>query len=207
MSWAVYSPKDARAARLPNSPGHASFPSISESSDSQSVHSHAYFSPPRPDEIEPNYDVHPVSYTERPSSRTRRHRLSDPTASSLDLDDDYAAGSSLNSADTTGDVENEDEGEDSSHRISIQGPKIRFHSRAPWEIGEDTINEDESDHSGKSGMFGRKAKTKTAEAGLMRHFGRGSSRPSADSNRSHAQSKAPFETTTRRSHSISRGAL
>ncbi|OAX44374.1 hypothetical protein K503DRAFT_795448 [Rhizopogon vinicolor AM-OR11-026] len=134
---------------------------------------------------------------------THRDRLNDPAASSLDLDDEYPPDSSFNTPDTPGDTENEEDEENPSHRISVRGPKIRFHSRAPWEMGEDTIDENDSVYSGKSGVFGKKV----AEAGLMRHFARGSSRPSADSSCSQALSQSSFETTTRCSQSSARGTL
>lgn len=207
MSRSRHSPRDAQrdhpSARSPYSPAHARFPSNSGFSD----YSHAYFSPPCPSSNSSSFPHKDKgSSTEyRPS---HRDRLNDPLASSLDLDDEFTPGSSINTADTISHMENdnqlEDE-EDPSHRISVQGPKIRFHSRAPWETGEDTIDENDSVYSGKSGTFGKKVKSKTVEATIMRHFGRGSSRPSADSSRS--QPKASFETTARCSHSSSRGAL
>ena len=208
MSWSSVD-QDHPGARLAHPLGHARFPSTS---DSASVYSRAYFSPPCPDinEIEPNStsfdcNVHAGSSTGRRPSRTGCDSLSDPAASGLDFDDEDDTDSCFNTADATGDTQDEDEDEDASHRMSIQGPKIRFHSRAPWETGEDTFEEEESDYSGRSVVFGRKAKT--AEAGLMQRLGRVSSRPSGESSRSQVQSKASFETTTRLSHSSSRGAL
>jgi len=216
MSRSRHSPRDARqdhpSARSPYSPAHAPFPSTSEFSDSLEVYSHAHFSPPCPSSNHTEPKSSSFRHRDKGSSTERRpshrDRLNDPQASSLDLDDEFTPGSSINTADTIGRMENdeqlEDE-EDPSHRISVRGPKIRFHSRAPWETGEDTIEENDSVYSGKSGTFGRKVKSKTVEAAIMRHFGRGSSRPSTDSSRS--QPKASFETTARCSHSSSRGAL
>ncbi|KAG1749862.1 uncharacterized protein EDB91DRAFT_769728 [Suillus paluster] len=210
MLRSVHSPWDAqddrRSARS-YAPRHTHFPSISEFSDSPSVYSHAYFSPDSRD-IEPNtssfrYDD-TDTFGERRPSITRSDCLSHHPASSLDLDDDCAAGVSLNTADAT---ENNDEDDDSSHRISVQGPKIRFHSRAPWETGEDEIDEIDSDNSPMSTTFGMKVKSKTAKADLMRHFGKSSStRPSVESTRSYAQSNASFDFTAA-NHSGSRGAL
>ncbi|KAG0696041.1 hypothetical protein DFH29DRAFT_813547 [Suillus ampliporus] len=207
MLRSVHSPWDAqddrRSARS-YAPRHTRFPSISEFSDSPSIYSHAYFSPDSRD-IEPNtssfrYDTD--SSSQRRPSTSHSDCLSDHAASSLDLDDEDV---SLNTAETTDDTENDDEDGDAAHRISVQGPKIRFHSRAPWETGEDIIDEINSDHSPMSSSFGRKVKSKTAKADLMRHFGKGSStRPSTESTRSQAQSNASFETGN---HSSSRGAF
>lgn len=211
MLRSVHSPWDAQDD-LPSAHSYASphsrFPSISEFSDTPSVYSHAYFSPDSRD-IEPNigsfrYDAD--SSSQRRPSISHSEYLDEHAASSLDLDEDLA-GVSLNTADTNDDTENDDEDNDSSHRISVQGPKIRFHSRAPWETGEDAIDENDSDHSAMSTAFGRKVKNKTAKADLMRHFGKSSSaRPSAESTRSQAPSNGSFEIITG-NHSSSRGAL
>lgn len=212
MLRSVHSPWDAqddlRSARS-YIPHHTRFPSISEFSDSPSVYSHAYFSPDSRD-IEPNtnsYRYDPDSSSQRRPSMSNSDYLDDHAASSLDLDDEDVAAVSINTADTTDDTENDDEDDDASHRISVQGPKIRFHSRAPWETGGDTIDENDSDHSAMSTPFGKKVKCKTAKADLMRHFGKSSSaRPSAESTRSQAQSSGSFEIIAG-NHSSSRGAL
>lgn len=213
MLRSVHSPWDAqddlRSARSYAS-CHTRFPSISEFSDSPSVYSHAYFSPDNRD-IEPNtslYRYDPDSSSQRRPSISNSDYLDDHATSSLDLDDEDVAGISVHTADTTDDTENDDEDDDASHRISVQGPKIRFHSRAPWETGgEDPIDENDSDHSAMSTAFGMKVKSKTAKADLMRHFGKSSSaRPSAESIRSQAQSNGSFEIIAA-NHSSSRGAL
>ncbi|KAG2159720.1 uncharacterized protein EDB93DRAFT_1111655 [Suillus bovinus] len=210
MLRSVHSPWDAqddlRSVRS-YAPPHTRFSSISEFSDSPSVYSHAYFSPDSRD-IEPNtssyrYDV-PDSSSQRRPSISNSDYLDDYAASSLDLDDEDVASVLIN---TLGDTENDDEDDDTSHRISVQGPKIRFHSRAPWETGEDNIDENDSDHSAMSNVFGKKVKSKTAKADLMRHFGKSSSaRPSAESIRSQVQSNSSFEIVAG-NQSGSRGAL
>ncbi|KAG2369458.1 hypothetical protein BDR07DRAFT_1604740 [Suillus spraguei] len=195
---------DFRSARS-HAPHHTRFPSISEFSDTPSVYSHAYFSP---DNRDIGLDTSSYYYDPDCSSQGRPSMSSShylDAASSLDLDDEDVAGVLINT-DTTDDAENDDEDEedDASHRISVQGPKIRFHSRAPWETGEDMTDENDSDHSAMSTTFGKKVKSKTD---LIRHFGKSSStRPSAESFRSQAQSNGPFEITAG-NHSSSRGAL
>ncbi|KAH7928481.1 hypothetical protein BV22DRAFT_1058670 [Leucogyrophana mollusca] len=200
--------------------GHGRFPSLSEFSDSPSVYSHAYFSPHPPDkrELEANansfhFDIPPhrmAALGEHRLPVSNRDRLNDPTASSLDLDDESSTGASVNMADVEDeDTEYGDNG-DSAHRISLQGPKIRFHSRAPWEAGGDSFEDEDSDHSGRSGAFTKKSKGKSSKAdSLMKTFGRGTSivsRRSGESSRSQAPSKASFEITAG-NYSSSRGAL
>ncbi|KAG1825797.1 uncharacterized protein BJ212DRAFT_1316217 [Suillus subaureus] len=188
MLRSVHSPWDAqddfRSLRS-YAPRHTRFPSISEFSDSPSD-----------------------SSSQRRPSISNSDYLDDHAASSLDLDDEDVTGVSINTADTTDDTENDDEDDDASHRMSVQGPKIRFHSRAPWETGEeDTIDGNDSDHSAMSTAFGKKVKSKTVKADLIRHFGKSSSaRPSAESFRSQVQSNGSFEIVAG-NHSSSRGAL
>ncbi|KAG2044984.1 hypothetical protein BDR03DRAFT_937663 [Suillus americanus] len=205
-----WDPQDDFRSLRSHAPRHTHFPSISEFSDSPSVYSHAYFSPDSRD-IEPNtnsYRYDPDSSSQRRPSMSNSDYLDDHAASSLDLDDEDDTGVSINTADTTDDMENDDEDDDDSHRMSVQGPKIRFHSRAPWETGEeDTIDGNDSDHSAMSTAFGKKVKSKTVKADLIRHFGKSSSaRPSAESFRSQVQSNGSFEIVAG-NHSSSRGAL
>ncbi|KAF8445816.1 hypothetical protein L210DRAFT_928445 [Boletus edulis BED1] len=123
-----------------------------------------------------------------------------------DFDDETA--STIRSLSTEGvqdDSDIDDCTDDASHRISLRGPKIRFHSRAPWET-EDAIHE--SDKNAKSGTIGNKLKGKASRAdNLIRTFTRGSltSRPSIESARSQV-SVSSFEVTAGDSSS-SRGAL
>ncbi|KAG1875614.1 hypothetical protein DFJ58DRAFT_757101 [Suillus subalutaceus] len=199
MSRSVHSPWDAqddfRSLRS-HAPRHTRFPSISEFSDSPSVYSHAYFSPDSGD-IEP--DTSSYHSSQRRPSISNSDYLDDHAASILDLDDEDVTGVSIHTVDITDDTENDDEDDeddDASHRMSVQGPKIRFHSRAPWETGEeDTIDGNE------------KVKSKNVKADLIRHFGkRSSARPSAESFRSQVQFSDSFEIVTG-NHSSSRGAL
>lgn len=204
---------DQRSARADL---HARYPSVSEFS-TPSVYSptSTTFSPVPFDRGDNNLVSNVVgidsfpqihrrpSYASEPrSSSSDRGCLDDPAASALDLEVDYRASYASSDLydDDGGPVSGSAEDEDS--RMSMLGPKMRFHGRAPWELGEDTWEEgDESDSSGKSRIFGSKRNRKKGE-GLMKGFTLGTSnsrpslgtRPSYESSRSGAISKASFET-------------
>lgn len=175
--------------------GHrARFPSLTEFPDSPSVYSHAYHSP--------DADVH--------SDTASFSRLSGPP-DCLECDDETASTiRSLSTEDVQDDSDIDDCTDDASHRISLQGPKIRFHSRAPWEIDDVIPPGEESDNSSKSATIGTKLKGKASRAdNLIRTFARGSftaSRPSVDSARSQVSATSSFEITAG-NYSGSRGAL
>lgn len=74
------------------------------------------------------------SLSEPRSPISDRERLNIPTASSLDLDDDDPRSSSeLNSIRDGQDPDDSPHDPEDEPRISIYGPKMRFHSPAPWE--------------------------------------------------------------------------
>ena len=73
------------------------------------------------------------SLPEPRSPITDRERLNIPTASSLDLDDDPRSSSELNSIHDGQDPDSPPQDPEDELRISIYGPKMRFHSPAPWE--------------------------------------------------------------------------
>ena len=139
-----------------------------------------------------------------------RERLRNPAASSLDLEGSYP--SSYPASDFYGDDQDESElVQDDDSRMSMLGPKMRIHGRAPWEMGEVTLDEgDESDSSGKSRIFTKKGSKGKGPKG----FGVGASnsksslpsRPSYESTRSGARSKGSFETISS-NVSNSQGAL
>jgi hypothetical protein len=123
-----------------------------------------------------------------PGRRTNVDRLNDPAVSMLDLDEDQR--SSVASSDYYGDVQqpvgNDDQ--DLLPRMSLLGPKMRFHSRAPWEMDEDALQEeDEPDDA---------SFLSTAKRGFGFSSPRASSsRPSGESARSQVNSQKSFETT------------
>lgn len=180
---------DQRAARADL---HGRFPSLSEFSDSPSVYSHPQFSP-RPSDRSA-LEAHPHSFRFPQSPKTYspsiaeprspisdRDRLNIPTASSLDLEDDPRSSSELNSIRDGEDNDSppEDEQEEEETRISVYGPKMRFHSPAPWEEDETdakSVVEEPSRRTKKKSEVGKKG------WGLSR--GNGEPRPSTDSSRS-----------------------
>ena len=105
------------------------FSLISEYSDTPSVYSRPFFSPKSSDNSEdqdypsPSFDIHP--------------HTNDFTSSMLDLDDD-----SRSEKFTIDDTGYEDGDDDPATRMSYLGPKMRFHSRAPWELEDDTFEEE-----------------------------------------------------------------
>lgn len=175
----------------PQSHHRARFPSLTEFPDSPSVYSHAYQSP--------DADVHPYS----PSFS----RFPDPTACS-DLDSETAS-TILSTDDVQDDPDLGDCTDDASHRISLRGPRIRFHSRAPWETDDVAPHVGEADNS-KSATIGSKLRGKASRADtLIRTLTRGPSvtnRPSVESTRSQVSTTSSFEITAG-NYSNSRGAL
>ncbi|KAI9060615.1 hypothetical protein FKP32DRAFT_1613594 [Trametes sanguinea] len=202
---------DQRAARADL---HGRFPSLSEFSDSPSVYSHPHFSPRPGDRPSLDGSVQafrfpqspqlnsPSSLAEPRSPISDRERLNIPTASSLDLEDDPRSSSEYDSLHDHGgdggedDSSPEEDADEEIPRISMYGPKMRFHSPAPWEeegeeevarasIDESKRSKKKSESSGKKGW------------GLARGGGAGTSepRPSTDSARS-GKPKQSFETSS-----------
>ncbi|KAF8846254.1 hypothetical protein BDN67DRAFT_1006721 [Paxillus ammoniavirescens] len=198
---------------------HARLPSLTEFPDSPSVYSHPYFSPHPLERDDDAIDSDGTSFTSTLSSiphhndlpPSHRDLLNHPPARSFDLDDETASTCrSISTVDAEDDSDFDDDTDDASNRISLQGPRIRFHSRAPWETGDDTLQGEESDHSPRSGTIASKFKGKVPKAdSLMRTFGRGASittRPSVESTRSQSSSKSSFEIAVG-NYLGSRGAL
>ena len=201
---------DQRSARADI---NSRFSAVSEYSDTPSVYSHR-FSPIPHDRGEPDFNVQIPDVDTFPRQRfnpesrspllSDRDLLNDPSASGLDLDDDYRSSygpSNSYEDDNEPTLYPADVEEDT--RMSMLGPKMRIHGRAPWEMGEETLDEGgESDSSAKSRAFSTK-RAKGKSEGFMRGFGRGSSNPrpplanrtSDESNRSYSRSKGSFETT------------
>lgn len=156
----------------------------------------------------------PPYTTIEPRTTSDREFLNDPAASALDLEDDCRSSYTSSNTYEDDDEPNPDSAEEEDSRMSMLGPKMRFHGRAPWEMGEDTLEEgDESDSSGKSRIFGSKRNRKKGE-GLMKGFVLGTSssrpslgtRPSYESSRSGTRSKNSFDTIAS-NVSNSQGAL
>ncbi|KIY50590.1 hypothetical protein FISHEDRAFT_71630 [Fistulina hepatica ATCC 64428] len=199
---------------------HSRFPDVFDQDDSPSVYSHPYFSPPTPhvasnsDFTYPSPPGHAHQYHQQPArvvtsprSPPARPRFSDdPGASILDLDDDSSR-SSLESGpddDDDHDEEHSDDDDDPDDndepsRMSYLGPKMRFHSRAPWETEDGVLEEDEPDtRSVLSGFHGRNTPDTFGALGFGRRSG--------ESSRSSSKFKRSLDNPTNHS-SKQRGAL
>lgn len=111
--------------------------------------------------------------------------------SRLGPDDAASANSSLGSE---GDTDSDVEDIDSTCRISVRGPTIRFHSRAPWETS-DTEEREESTYTLARLAAKAKGKSTTAD-GLVRTLARASpliSRQSVESGYSQESPKPSLE--------------
>ncbi|KAA1468259.1 hypothetical protein DENSPDRAFT_848096 [Dentipellis sp. KUC8613] len=200
---------------------------MSEWSDSPSVYSHAHFSPRPIDRAELDANTAGFDFSIPSQYRTHpyhsdRDRLNDPSASTLDLDDDSTSsrpnsqahfhhGSSTPSPpvhDSDSDVDAADP------RMSMLGPKMRFHSPAPWELDEDPVQEqDEPDDDARS-FVSRRGRMKNKGEGFIKGLNLSSlnsrnhsaSRPSADCHRPGGKEKLSFETSSSYV-SVSQGAL
>ncbi|KAH9898089.1 hypothetical protein C8Q73DRAFT_641704 [Cubamyces lactineus] len=192
---------DQRAARADL---HGRFPSLSEFSDSPSVYSHPHFSPRPSDRPTLDGNVQPFRFPQSPrlnssplseprSPISDRERLNIPTASSLDLDDDPRSSAEYSSLhDDDGSSPEEEVDDEEIPRISMYGPKMRFHSPAPWEEeGEEPPPRESVDDSSKR----PKKKSDSGKKGWGLARGTGEPRPSTDSARS-GRPKQSFETTS-----------
>ncbi|KXN83903.1 hypothetical protein AN958_00983 [Leucoagaricus sp. SymC.cos] len=192
------------------------YSTYSEASDSPSVYSRAFFSPRQTDE--PHADA--VTTDDYPFNSPTSHHLlrrpfDDPSSSVLDLGEDVRSSMVLSGAydhDPQDDKRSldDDSDEDSLPRMSYLGPKMRFHSRAPWELEEETFQEaDETESTGHGsfiGMFtGSRGKAHKTGAFSSSRPSTATSRPSVESSRSFLNSKRSFDTATSATHP--RGAL
>ncbi|KAJ7275182.1 hypothetical protein B0H12DRAFT_1086134 [Mycena haematopus] len=156
-----------------------------EDYDSPSVYSAPFFSP-RPNDISETRSLH--SYRAPPSPPApveSRTRLNELAHSMLDLDDDP---NDLEDDDRVlGTEADHDEPDDS--RLSLLGPKMRFHGKAPWEMDAETLDE-EDDEDDRTSTRGRDGVRKGLAS--FRSSSRGttaSARPSGESSRSNHQPK------------------
>ncbi|KAI0375317.1 hypothetical protein BV20DRAFT_1032565 [Pilatotrama ljubarskyi] len=191
---------DQRAARADL---HGRFPSLSEFSDSPSVYSHPHFSPRPSDRSALDGNVQAFRFPQSPqmyspslaeprSPISDRERLNIPTASSLDLEDDPRSSAEYSSMHDGEDSSPDDEGDEEVPRISMYGPKMRFHSPAPWEEeGEDELPRDSLDEPSKRS----KKKGDAGKKGWGLSKPSSESRPSNESARS-GRGKQSFETSS-----------
>lgn len=195
---------DRRTTRADINPGR--FSSLSDFPDTPSVYSPALFSPRNVENSEPDSKSHnygtPVHPNSTPRMRSNRDRFNDPAASMLDLDDDTRSSIAFSDAYDDEEVSQEpldDDDNEPDPRMSLLGPKMRFHSRAPWELDEDSLQEDdESDNS--ANYISQVRHGKSTDTGAKRGLGFASSsprssnsRPSGESSRSQGKSKKSLE--------------
>jgi hypothetical protein len=174
----------------------------------------------------------PYSQGYTPNSRytlSRHMNATDSASSMLDLDDDSRPSSFAtahhdlheNFEDSEDDDEEEEE-EEFNPRMSLLGPKMRFHSRAPWETGGEMLEEEEEPgnspvHDGAASTF-EFATGRVPNIEGIKKFRFGSSKPSrpsedSESSRSQDKYKRSFETVsshtslTSQSHSPSVSSL
>ena len=165
---------------------------FSQVSDTPSVYSHTTIFSPRPPQsgsVSPSTDS--PSNTSMLGHRVNFDPPNDPAASMLGFDEDQR--SFIASSDYYGEEQQSirvDE-DDPLPRMSL-GPKMRFHSRAPWEMGEDGLQEE--DEQGYDNFL----------SPAKRSFGFSSPRPSGESARSQVNSRQSVETTpSQRSYNTS----
>ncbi|KAG7450656.1 uncharacterized protein BT62DRAFT_527885 [Guyanagaster necrorhizus] len=126
---------------------HSRVPSLSEFSDTPSIYSHPFFSPQPPHREADTSSLASQSLSRSsPRSGRERNRLNELAVSMLDLDEDprssFASSSVYNDEDQN-DYNENDEDDEPMPRMSLLGPKMRFHSKAPWELDEGPVMEDE----------------------------------------------------------------
>lgn len=178
--------------------------SISEISDSPSLYSHSYFSP-QPAHL--NSHIEEMSSNFASPIHSDRDRLNDLAVSMLDMDDEPRSSYSSNDYDEQdfdeGDqstIEQPRDDEDSEPpRMSLLGPKMRFHSKAPWEDNSPHEEEDESEDDADV----RSVMSRNKSGPSRFRFGSKSSRDSSGSRR---MAKKSFDTTSSQT-SYGRGAI
>ncbi|KAI0080266.1 hypothetical protein K474DRAFT_1704820 [Panus rudis PR-1116 ss-1] len=188
---------------------HGRFPSQSDFTDSPSLYSHAPFSPDMDSDAQSvtlpySLTAHlgpPPSVLRSPMSAVSdRERLNFPEASSLDLDDDSQYSLSYHSheddAETLDDgdhLDDDAESDEEENSVAAYGPKMRFHSRAPWETGEDEEETHPPAHS-KQKHSDKKNESTKRPWGLVSRSSH-DNRKSEESSRSQNKSKHSFEAT------------
>lgn len=207
---------DQRAQRADIPPPHARYSTFSQASESPSLYSH--FSPNNrntpatPASRFPHIDEHDFyEHDTTPYPPSPADRLADPNASSLDLSEDTYSerASTILDVDIEGaSITQSEDDDDTNVRLSLMGPKMRVHSRAPWE--EDGIDASESDHE-DSGMDGRSIfGGKKSGFAMMRGLGFGARspvpRPSFESS-STSKDKRSLESSSSGTASSSHGVL
>ena len=177
-----------------------SFSAISEDSDTPSVYSRPFFSPKSSGNSEyhyppPTFDIQAhLEHLDRPSNYT---------PSILDLDDDARSSIAPSERTNIDDTDYEDGDNNFADRMSYLGPKMRFHSRAPWELeDEDDTHDEEAEtegHRSFQSVFpfrgnGAKSVTSSSSSPRPSYTTTRPSRPSGESSHSQVPPRRSFET-------------
>lgn len=190
---------DQRTTRA-DMPGR--FSALSQFPDTPSVYSRAFFSPRPQDQEFASPTTTGRSPHKSPATSSHDDHLHDPD-SVLDLGDDSRVSNASTNfyEDDQRSVDNNDDDDDDEPmpRMSVLGPKMRFHSRAPWELDGDQLLEEEPElnpltSSSKKGFVFPGQRSTSA------------SRPSGDTVYSQDKPKKSFDTVSSRM-SYPRGAL
>jgi hypothetical protein len=155
---------------------------VSDFSDTTSVYSHSYFSP-RPSEIGESR-ANSSSFSDVGMERYEPH------TSILDLTDDRRK--DYDNADTTTSSEEVTDDSGTMARMSYLGPKMRVHSRAPWE--EEALEEVDENNVPGNLYFSRKHAPKSTFSSPRPSFAGNVSRQSEDSSISQLATRQSFET-------------
>ncbi|KAJ7042377.1 hypothetical protein C8F04DRAFT_993335 [Mycena alexandri] len=160
--------------------------------DSPSVYSAPFFSPRPSESPSDSRSIRSFRETPSPQIHEARSRLNELANSMLDLDDDDERQPSDDDDDAAETVDADHDDPDDS-RMSLLGPKMRFHGLAPWEMDADTLEEEdepEPDPRGRDGIrkgLGFRSSSRGTTA---------SSRPSGESSRSKdAKPKRSFDSS------------
>lgn len=114
--------------------------------DTPSIYSS--FSPSETHSLRPSFTTSPSPSTQ---TSTDRNRLNDLAVSMLDFDDEPSSSDSINRPTSPDFYEDQDDEDDvSMPRMSLLGPKMRFHSKAPWELDATLEEDDESESNSDS---------------------------------------------------------
>ncbi|KAF9270081.1 hypothetical protein L218DRAFT_952272 [Marasmius fiardii PR-910] len=164
-----------------------------DTADTPSLYSHSVFSPETP-------HYHP------PLPNSGFSTLNDLAVSMLDMDDDRRSSfhsdvykSANTSLDQVSDFEDDANVEDP--RMSYLGPKMRYHSKAPWEV-DIALKEEEEEYATAENHSVLSSSTTRLKSGLVRHFPFGgvkSSRSSEESTTSRNQAKVSLDSTSSQS--------
>jgi len=122
------------------------FPSsTSDFSDSPSIYSHAYFSPRSTASHNGDQTTDYASFADERPSLDDGNGINALALSMLDDRRSSYASTIMEEAVSTRFIEPEDDTLDT--RMSMLGPKMRVHSKAPWELDEDPLEEEDEDDS------------------------------------------------------------